>query len=132
MTQEDDVRDPNQCRFAKSHEWLSPDGTVGISEHAQKEITDVVFVELPKVGKVVQAGEAVAVVESVKAAFDIYAPVAGKISKVNTALSKTPALINQSPYENGWIFLIEKSNPSEESQLMAHQDYQTFLESDTH
>jgi glycine cleavage system H protein len=71
-------------------------------------------------------------VSPVKAAFDIYAPVAGKISKVNTALSKTPALINQSPYENGWIFLIEKSNPSEESQLMAHQDYQTFLESDTH
>jgi glycine cleavage system H protein len=124
------MRDPNTCRFAKSHEWLSPDGIVGISDHAQKEITDVVFVDLPKVGKDVKAGEAVAVVESVKAAFDIYAPVSGKISKVNADVSKNPALVNQSPYDNGWLFAIEKNNPSEEKALMDHKTYQTTLTED--
>ncbi|MCG3204986.1 MAG: Glycine cleavage system H protein [Elusimicrobia bacterium] len=123
---------PDQCRFAKSHEWLAPDGTVGISDHAQKEITDVVFVELPKLGKDVIAGEAVAVVESVKAAFDIYAPVSGKIVKVNTEVSKNPALVNQSPYGKGWLFTIEKINGEEEKKLMDHQSYLSFLSSDEH
>lgn len=130
MTQEDVVRNPDECRFAKSHEWLSKDGTVGISDHAQKEITDVVFVELPKVGRQITAGEAVAVVESVKAAFDIYSPVSGKIAKVNTTISKNPAIVNQSPYDNGWLFTIEKSNADEETKLMTHAQYKEFLESD--
>ena len=123
---------PDQCRFTKSHEWLAPDGTIGISDHAQKEITDVVFVELPKPGRTVQAGEAVAVVESVKAAFDIYAPVSGKISKVNPEVSKNPGVVNKSPYGDGWLFAIEKSNPAEEKNLMTHEDYQTFLQADEH
>ena len=123
---------PDQCRFAKSHEWIASDGTVGISDHAQKEITDVVFVELPKVGREVKAGEAIAVIESVKAAFDIYAPVSGKISKVNSGVAKNPAVVNQSPYENGWLFQIAKSNPQEEKSLMSHQDYQNFIQSDEH
>ena len=117
---------PDNCRFTKSHEWVSEDGTIGISDHAQKEITDVVFVDLPKPGRVVKAGEAVAVVESVKAAFDIYAPVSGKIKAVNSQLSKNPALVNQSPYGDGWLFSIEK-NGNEDAALMTHQTYQSFL-----
>lgn len=123
--------DPKQCKFTKSHEWVSPEGTVGISDHAQTEITDVVFVDLPKVGKEVKAGEAVAVVESVKAAFDIYAPVSGKISKINDAVSKDPAVVNKSPYENGWLFAIEKSG-NEDSKLMSEDEYKKFLESEKH
>ena len=119
-----------QLRFTKSHEWIAPDGTVGISDHAQKEITDVVFVELPKVGREVKAGDAVAVVESVKAAFDIYAPVAGKIAKVNPEIAKNPALVNQSPYEKGWLFTIEKTD--EGASLMSSADYKTFLEAEAH
>jgi glycine cleavage system H protein len=109
---------------------VSPDGTVGISDHAQKEITDVVFVDLPKVGREVKAGEAVAVVESVKAAFDIYAPVSGKISNVNANVSKDPALVNKSAYGDGWLFKIEKSG--EGADLMSHADYKKFLETDAH
>lgn len=121
------MRNPDECKFAKSHEWLSPDGTVGISDHAQKEITDVVFVELPKVGKDVKMGEAIAVVESVKAAFDIYAPVSGKIVKVNSDVSKNPALVNQSPYDKGWLFVIQKANPADEKNLMDHKAYLASL-----
>jgi glycine cleavage system H protein len=125
-------KNPEECRFTKSHEWVAGDGTVGLSDHAQKEITDVVFVELPKVGKEVKAGEATAVVESVKAAFDIYAPVSGKITKVNGDVAKNPALVNQSPYGNGWLFHIEKANPAEEKALMNHADYKKFVETDEH
>ena len=125
------MQNPDTLKFAKTHEWLAPDGTVGISDHAQKEITDVVFVDLPKVGREVKAGEAVAVVESVKAAFDIYAPVAGKISKVNNEVSKNPALVNQAPYGNGWLFAIQKTGGADESALLSHSAYQQSL-SDEH
>lgn len=126
------MKNPDECRFTKSHEWIAPDGTVGISDHAQKEITDVVFVELPKVGKEVKAGDAVCVVESVKAAFDIYAPVSGKVKAVNATVSKNPAIVNQSPYGDGWLYQLEKTNPSEEQSLMSHSGYQKFLEEDSH
>ncbi len=126
------MRKPEECRFTKSHEWLAPDGTVGISDHAQKEITDVVFVELPRIGREVKAGEAVAVVESVKAAFDIYSPVSGKVVRVNAEVTKNPALVNQSAYNDGWLFGLEKSNPAEEKNLMTHDAYQQFLEADEH
>jgi glycine cleavage system H protein len=121
------MRNPDNFKFAKTHEWLDGDGTVGISEHAQHEITDVVFVELPKVGKEAKAGEAVAVVESVKAAFDIYAPVSGKIVKVNADVSKNPAAVNKSPYGDGWLFQIEPSNAGEKNNLLNHQDYKKSL-----
>lgn len=124
------MRNPDQLKFTKSHEWISADGTVGISDHAQKEITDVVFVDLPKVGKDVKAGEAVAVVESVKAAFDIYAPVSGKIANVNEDVSKNPAAVNQSPYGEGWLYAIEKS--SDDGSLMTHADYQKFVKEGGH
>ena len=118
------MRNPDEFRFAKSHEWIAADGTVGITDHAQREITDVVYVDLPKVGKEYKAGEPAAVIESVKAAFDIYAPVSGKIVKVNTDLSKNPALVNKSAYENGWLFEIECSDAGEASRLLSEAQYQ--------
>ena len=119
-------------RFTKTHEWIAPDGTVGISDHAQHEITDVVFVELPKPGKAVKAGEACAVVESVKAAFDIYAPVSGVIAAVNEPAAKDPALVNQSPYEKGWLFKIQAQKPSERDALMTEAQYQEFIKAPAH
>src|SRR5271170_7341988 len=105
-----------KCRFAKTHEWAFPKGegyVVGISDHAQREITDVVFVELPKVGRKLKAGEACAVVESVKAAFDIYAPISGEVVAANLDLAKDPSLVNQSPYDKGWFFEIKAVDPKE-------------------
>ncbi|MCB4756890.1 MAG: glycine cleavage system protein GcvH [Elusimicrobia bacterium] len=123
---------PDDCRFTKTHEWIARDGTVGLTDHAQKEITDVVYVDLPKVSRFVKAGEACTVVESVKAAFDIYSPVSGKIAKVNTTLSKTPALVNQSPYGDGWLFQISIASAKELDLLMSHTDYLRSLESNDH
>ena len=121
-----------ELRFAKSHEWIDSQGRVGISDHAQKEITDVVFVELPKAGRVVKAGESCCAVESVKAAFDIYAPVSGTISKINDAVSKDPALVNKEPYGNGWLFEIAASNPSEKNALMTSEGYEKFIKENPH
>jgi glycine cleavage system H protein len=118
--------------YAKSHEWIRLEGSlgyVGISDHAQKEVTDVVYVELPKVGKAVKAGEEATTMESVKAAFSIYAPVSGTVSKVNAILEGDPGLINRSPYDEGWMFALEVTNPAELSQLMTEEQYQTFLKS---
>lgn len=123
---------PESCRFMKSHEWTHlKEGAVqvGISDHAQREITDVVFVELPKVGGKVASGESCGVIESVKAAFDIYAPVGGEISAVNEALVKDPGLVNRSPFEEGWFFKIKPSNPDELSKLMDWRQYQEFIKS---
>lgn len=119
--------DPQDLRFAKTHEWIAPDGTVGISDHAQHEITDVVFVELPKKGRAVKGEEACTVVESVKAAFDVYAPVAGTIEAMNEEAAKNPGLLNQSPYEKGWLFKIEMTSPADREKLMTHDQYQSFI-----
>ncbi len=108
---------PDDLRFATSHEWLRADGTVGISDHAQHELTDVVFVDLPALGKEMKAGEVVCVVESVKAASDIYAPVAGKVVAVNSDLSSNPALVNTDPYGSGWMFRLELASPAERESL---------------
>jgi glycine cleavage system H protein len=111
---------PTHLKYAESHEWLNLEGdtgTVGITDHAQNELSDVVFVELPKVGQKVQAKAAVAVVESVKAASDIYTPVSGEIVAVNDSLSGNPALVNTQPFEGGWIFKIRLSNPGEVNSL---------------
>jgi len=119
-------------RYTKSHEWIRVEGNVGyvgISDHAQKEVTDVVYVELPKVGKQLAAGEEATTLESVKAAFSIYAPVAGTISKVNKALESDPGLINRSPYEDGWIYALELANPADVNTLMTEEAYQEFLKS---
>ena len=109
---------PDDLRYAKSHEWLRADGTVGITDHAQNELTDVVFVDLPAVGKVVKAGEVVCVVESVKAASDIYAPASGKVVAANPALTANPALVNTDAYGEGWMFKLELANPAERDALM--------------
>ncbi len=119
--------DPKDLRFTKSHEWIAPDGTVGISDHAQHEITDVVFVELPKTGRTVKAEEACAVVESVKAAFDIYAPVAGTIVAANEEGAKNPGLLNQSPYGAGWLYKIQMTSPADRETLMNDDQYQSFI-----
>jgi len=119
-------------RFTKTHEWISSDGTVGLSDHAQHEITDVVFVDLPAVGRAVRAEESCTVVESVKAAFDIYAPVDGEIEAVNDAVLKNPALVNQSPYDAGWLFKIKMTSPADREKLMTHDAYQTFIKEASH
>lgn len=100
---------PDDLKFTESHEWLRLEGSngrVGITDHAQAELTDVVYVELPKVGDTVRAGQPVAVVESVKAASDIYAPIDGTIVEINSALESNPALVNTDPFGNGWLFVL--------------------------
>jgi glycine cleavage system H protein len=112
---------PGDLKFAKSHEWVRVSGdtaTVGISDHAQHELTDVVFAEVPQVGRKVKAGEACAVVESVKTASDVYAPVSGEIVEANGDLSANPELVNKEPYGKGWFFKVKLSNPSELNSLM--------------
>jgi glycine cleavage system H protein len=120
----------SELRFARSHEWITPASaiaTVGISEHAQAELGDVVYLELPDVGRIVKAEEAVAVVESVKAASDIYSPVDGEIVEVNTAAADDTSLVNTAPYEGGWLFKIKVSNPAQVEALMSEAAYLEFV-----
>jgi glycine cleavage system H protein len=101
---------PEDLKYAETHEWVRIDktiGTVGITDHAQAELTDIVFVELPKVGAKVTAKQQAAVVESVKAASDIYSPVSGEVTEVNTELESNPALVNTAPYAEGWLFKVQ-------------------------
>jgi glycine cleavage system H protein len=120
---------PHQLRFRDSHEWvdltqsISP---VGITDHAQAELTDVVFVDLPKLG-VVNAGQQVCVIESVKAASDIYSPISGEIVEVNEALTANPALINTAPYSEGWIFKIKAADQAEGASLMDAAAYSAHI-----
>ena len=117
---------PADLKYAKSHEWARIQGTeamVGITDHAQHELTDVVFVELPEVGRTVKAGEACAVIESVKTASDIYSPVSGEITEINKAVVDNPALINTDPYSGGWFYKIKLSNPQEVNALLAPAQY---------
>lgn len=120
---------PTDLRYAKSHEWVRLEGdiaTVGITDHAQAELTDVVFVELPAVGRTLEAGDPSAVVESVKAASDIYAPVAGEITEVNTALEADPALLNTDPHASGWIFKVRVTGDLP-ADLMDAAAYEAFI-----
>jgi len=117
---------PNNLRYAKSHEWVRTEGdiaVVGISDHAQHELTDIVYVEAPETGARVEAGKECAVVESVKAASDIYAPVSGEIVATNEELTSVPELINQDPYSKGWMFKIKMSDPGELADLLSPDDY---------
>ena len=118
---------PDDLRYAKSHEWLRADGTAGITDHAQHELSDVVFVDLPAIGKVVSAGDVICVVESVKAASDIYAPAAGKVVAVNTDLTANPALVNTDPYGAGWMFKLEISNPADRDAMMDAAAYRANI-----
>ena len=126
---------PAELVYTKTHEWAkrhANEVTVGITAHAQEELRDVVFVELPNVGRVVKQGEPVAVIESVKAAFDIYAPVSGTIARVNEALSKSPQLVNQDCYGNGWLFVITRSTPADVTQLLSAEEYAKQLQAEAH
>ena len=117
---------PSDLRYAKSHEWVRVSGdsaTIGITDHAQHELTDVVFVELPAVGAQVKAGEACAVVESVKTASDIYSPVSGQILEVNQAVVDDPGLVNSEPYGGGWFYKIKLGAPSELNNLLSPEAY---------
>ena len=125
---------PGDLRLAATHEWarVNDDGTVtiGITEHAQEQLGDLVFVETPEVDMQCEPEQAVAVVESVKAASDLYAPIAGKIIDTNSALADSPELINDSPYEDGWIFKIQPDDVSEVENLMDPDDYSNMVDSD--
>jgi glycine cleavage system H protein len=125
---------PAELRYARSHEWirLEDDGTayVGISEHAQEALGDLVYVELPDVGAVVASSDETGVVESVKAASDIYAPVSGEIIAVNEALSDNPELVNQDCYGDGWLFRIKLRDKAELEDLLSAEDYAAQLEED--
>ncbi|HNX53714.1 MAG TPA: glycine cleavage system protein GcvH [Pontiellaceae bacterium] len=117
---------PNDLYYAKTHEWLRIDdnmATVGITDFAQNQLSDITFVELPDVGREVEAGDEVAVVESVKAASDIYAPVAGTIVEVNVNLEDSPDMINASPYDAGWLFKIEVRKEEDVDNLMSAEEY---------
>lgn len=119
-----------ELKYAKSHEWVRVDGTVatvGISDHAQQELTDVVFVELPAVGRRLKANEACAVVESVKTASDIYSPVSGEVIEVNSALEKEPAEVNSDPYGSGWFFKVKLDPPDLPPDLLDAQAYQALI-----
>lgn len=122
---------PENLRYTKTHEWIHIQGNkgkVGVTEYAQKEISDVVFVELPKKGQELQQAKTAAVMESVKAAFDIYAPMSGKISDANQTLESNPGLINQGPYADGWLFELEISNPSEVKNLLTAAQYAEIVQ----
>ena len=121
----------SETKFTKDHEWVRLEGgiaTVGITDHAQNALGDVVFVDLPEVGREVSAGEAVAVVESVKAASDVYAPIAGKIVEVNSALADNPGTINSAPTTDGWFFRIEPADPAEVAALMDEAAYAAYVD----
>ena len=121
---------PSDLKYAKSHEWVRVSGdtaTVGITDHAQHELTDVVFVELPAVGRPVKAGEACAVVESVKTASDLYSPVSGQILEMNKAVVDNPGLVNTDPYGGGWFFKVKLSNPAELEALLSPEQYEAQI-----
>ena len=121
---------PQNLRYNKSHEWVLLEGdiaTVGISDHAQEELTDVVFVELPPVGKTVDVGDPTAVVESVKAASDIYAPISGEVVEVNDAVEADPSLVNTDPYGKGWIFKLKVKDAAQVNQLLDAAGYEALI-----
>jgi glycine cleavage system H protein len=127
---------PGDLKFMKSHEWARVEGdgkvTVGISDHAQGLLGDLVYVELPNVGDRVEAGNQVAVVESVKAASDVYSPVTGKVVEVNAALADKPETINEDAYGDGWILVIEAEEPEQLNELLSPDDYAELLEEEDH
>lgn len=121
---------PTDLRYCASHEWIRLEGdiaTVGISDHAQAELTDVVFVELPSIGRKVDAGDPTAVVESVKAASDIYAPIGGEVIEANDAVEADPSLVNTDPYGKGWIFKLRVKDPADAARLMDASAYQSHI-----
>ncbi len=127
---------PNDLRFHPSHEWIRKENgnevTIGISDHAQEQLGDLVFVELPEVGADFSAGEEIAVVESVKAASDVFSPLTGSVTATNEKLSDNPETINSDPYGDGWLFKMELGEPAELDGLMGAEQYAAHIESEGH
>jgi glycine cleavage system H protein len=121
---------PQDCKYTKDHEWVRLEGdiaSVGITDYAQSELGDVVFVELPEVGATVTQGQTFGVVESVKAASDLYAPVSGEVLEVNPALAESPDLVNSEPFAGGWMLKLRPSNSGEAASLMDAAAYEDYL-----
>ena len=117
---------PTDLSYSSSHEWVNVEGdtaTIGISDHAQEELTELVFIELPEVGSQLTVGDPCAVVESVKTASDIYAPVSGQVIEINDALDTEPGTVNEDPYGDGWFFKLRLSNPDEINDLLSDEEY---------
>ena len=117
---------PTDLKYASSHEWVRVEGDtaiIGISDHAQQELADLAFIELPEVGAALSAGDACGVVESVKTASDIYAPVGGEVTEINDALESEPGIVNEDPYGDGWFYRIRLSNADEVEDLLPPEDY---------
>ncbi len=126
---------PDGLFYTKTHEWArreAQETVVGITAHAQDELRDIVFIELPKVGRTVSRGQPAAVIESVKAAFDIYAPVSGTITRVNDAVVQSPQAVNQDCYGQGWLFAVAPSTPAEFATLLSSADYASVLKAASH
>jgi glycine cleavage system H protein len=125
---------PAEFRYSKEHEWVRVEGnlaTVGITDHAQKALGDIVFVELPKVGDAVEALKACGTVESVKAVSEIFSPVTGSVKEVNAALAETPELINQDPHGKAWMIKVALSSPAPVNELLTADQYEAFLREET-
>ena len=123
---------PEDLLYTKTHEWVKKEGEdkvrIGITSHAQSQLGDVVYVELPALDRTVKAGEACTVIESVKAAYDIYAPVSGKVTEVNNDLENNPQLVNEDPYGKGWFFVIEIEDPQQLKALLSNKEYEELCQ----
>lgn len=123
---------PESLLYTKDHEWAKIENqlvTVGITDHAQKALGDIVYVELPKVGRVLKKGETIGVVESIKAVSDLYSPVSGKVIEINSELLKDPSEVNRDPHGKAWIAKLESSDPNPQEGLMSSQDYTQYVNS---
>ncbi len=121
---------PADLKYSKEHEWVKVDGsvaTIGITEHAQSELGDIVYVELPKIGAKYSAMKEFGVVESVKTVSTLYCPVSGDVAEVNAGLSSKPEVVNDDPYGQGWMIKVKMSDPAEASKLLSAQEYESFL-----
>src|SRR5215212_8792077 len=125
---------PEDSRYAKSHEYVHVEGdvgTIGITEYAQKELGDVVFVELPQVGSVLEAADELGSIESVKAVSELFSPVSGEVIEINEALADNPALVNTDPFGDGWMIRIRLSDPTEVDELMTAEEYDEYIEKES-
>ncbi len=124
---------PDELLYTKEHEWVKVEGdvaTVGITDYAQDQLGDIIYVELPEVGRKVKQMEAVATVEAVKTAADVYSPVSGEVIEVNSKLSEKPELLNQDPYGEGWMFKLKMENPEELKNLLSPEEYRKLIEAE--
>lgn len=125
---------PEDSKYAKSHEYVHVEGdigTIGITDYAQKELGDVVFVELPQVGAQLEAADELGSIESVKAVSELFAPVSGEVTEVNEALTAKPELVNTDPYGDGWMIKVKLSDPTEVDELMSAEEYEEYIETES-